>query len=204
MGDTFRGICPGCKIASIMEQNQDSKLKSEPVVLSPASEQTDAAAQRAWLPWTIAGGVILLGLIALIVFNGRHEAPPQPGGAQLAQPDPYAANLVITHVKMSEAANFAGGKVTYIDGEITNSGTKTLTGVTVQIGFHNELGELSQKETMPINLIRTREPYVDTQPVSAAPIEPGQEREFRLILDHVTMDWNQQYPEIRVVEVKAK
>ena len=57
---------------------------------------------------------------------------------------------------------------------------------------------------MAINLIRTREPYVDTQPVSAAPIQPGQQREFRLILDSVTMDWNQQYPEIRVVEVQAK
>ena len=187
-----------------MEPNQDPKLKPDPALISTPSDPTDAASQRAWLPWTIAGGVILLGLIALIVFSGRHESAPQPGGAQLAQPDPYAANLVITNVKMSEAANFAGGKVTYIDGEITNSGTRTLTGVTVQLGFHNELGELSQKETMAINLIRTREPYVDTQPVSATPIQPGQQREFRLILDHVTMDWNQQYPEIRVVEVQAK
>jgi len=185
-----------------MEPNQDSKQKPDPALLSTPSG--DASTQRSWLPWTIAGGVILLGLVALIVFSGRHQALPQPGGAQLAQPDPYAANLTIANVKMSEAANFAGGKVTYIDGEITNSGPKTLTGVTVQLGFHNELGELSQKETMAINLIRTREPYVDTQPVSAAPIQPGQQREFRLILDHVTMDWNQQYPEIRVVEVQAK
>jgi hypothetical protein len=145
-----------------------------------------------------------LGLAALIFFTGRNEPRPQPGGAQLAPADSYAPNLPITDMKMSEASNFAGGKVTYIDGEITNTGTKSVTAVTIQLAFHNELGELSQKETMALNLIRTREPYVDTQPVSAAPIQPGQVREFRLILDHVTMDWNQQYPEIRVVDVKGK
>ena len=187
-----------------MEPNPDSKPKPDPALLSIASDSDGAASQQAWLPWTIAGGVILLGLVAWIIFGSRHDAAPQPGGSQLAQPDPYAASLTITNVKMSEAANFAGGKVTYIDGEISNTGSKTLTGVTVQVGFHNELGELSQKETMAINLIRTREPYVDTQPVAAAPIQPGQQREFRLILDHVTMDWNQQYPEIRIVEVLGK
>jgi len=29
-------------------------------------------------------------------------------------------------------------------------------------------------------------------------------REFRLIFDHVTDDWDQQYPEVRVIEVVAK
>ena len=128
-----------------MEPNQDSKLKSEPALISTPSGLDDVATQRAWLPWTIAGTVILLGLIALIVFGRRHEAAPQPGGAQLAQPDPYAASLVITNVKMSEAANFAGGKVTYIDGEITNSGSGSLIWVTVQLGFYNRFGELAPK-----------------------------------------------------------
>ena len=38
---------------------------------------------------------------------------------------------------------------------------------------------------MPLNLIRTHQPYIDTEPVSAAPIAPGETREFRLIFDHV-------------------
>jgi hypothetical protein len=61
-----------------------------------------------------------------------------------------------------------------------------------------------QKETMPLNLIRTHQPYIDTEPVSAAPIKPGETREFRLIFDHVAEGWNQNYPEIRVIEVKFK
>jgi hypothetical protein len=57
---------------------------------------------------------------------------------------------------------------------------------------------------MPLSLIRTREPYVDIQPVSAAPIEPGQKRDFRLIFDTIPPDWNQQYPEVRVINVRGK
>jgi hypothetical protein len=45
---------------------------------------------------------------------------------------------------------------------------------------------------------------VDLEPVSAAPIEPGQSRDFRLIFDTVPAEWNQQYPEIRVVSVHAR
>jgi hypothetical protein len=104
---------------------------------------------------------------------------------------------------MSEASNFAGGKVTYVDGKIINNGSETLTGITVQVAFRNDLKEIAQKETMPLNLIRTHEPYVDTQPVSASPLKPGDRREFRLIFDSVAPDWNGQYPEIRVVQVSA-
>ena len=105
---------------------------------------------------------------------------------------------------MSEASNFAGGKVTYVDGDITNQGTKTLSGVTVQVAFHNEYKEIAQKETMPLSLIRTHEPYVDTEPVSADPLKPGDHKEFRLIFDSVAPDWNQQYPEIRVIQISSK
>jgi len=54
---------------------------------------------------------------------------------------------------------------------------------------------------MPLTLIRTRQPYVDTQPVAAAPIHPGETRDFRLIFDSLPQDWNQNYPEIRVIAV---
>ena len=105
---------------------------------------------------------------------------------------------------MSEASSVAGGKATYIDGTITNQGTQTVSAITVQVAFNDFTKQIVQKETMPLNLIRTHEPYIDTEPVSAAPIAPGETREFRLIFDHVAEGWNQYYPEIRVIEVKFK
>ncbi|AXC15912.1 hypothetical protein ACPOL_6700 [Acidisarcina polymorpha] len=156
--------------------------------------------KTSWLPWAIAGAVVLIGLGCIVVF-GRRTPAPIGAGPGLAPADPYAVNLPISDVHMSEASNFAGGKVTYLDGKITNQGANVLTGITVQVAFRNELKEVAQKETLPLNLIRTREPYVDTQPVSASPLKPGEQREFRLIFDSVPADWNQQYPEVRVVQV---
>jgi len=79
-----------------------------------------------------------------------------------------------------------------------------LTAVTVQVAFRNDLKEIAQKETLPLSLVRTHEPYVDTQPVSASPLKPGEQREFRLVFDSVAADWNQQYPEVRVVQVAGQ
>ena len=104
-------------------------------------------------------------------------------GTGMAAADPYAAKLPITGLQMSEATSFSGAKVTYIDGQIANNGDRTLTAITVQVGFHSDVGQFAQRLALPLSLIRTREPYVDTQPVSAAPIEPGQSRDFRLIFE---------------------
>ncbi len=47
---------------------------------------------------------------------------------------------------MSESANLAGGKVTYIDGHITNSGNKTVLGC-VGAGAVQERGEMKWRRT---------------------------------------------------------
>jgi hypothetical protein len=49
-----------------------------------------------------------------------------------------------------------------------------------------------------------REPYVDTQPVSASPLAPGAEGDFRLTFEDVSDNWNQQMPRIRVTQVAAR
>jgi hypothetical protein len=174
--------------------------KAPDFLSSHASEKES----RSYLPWIVAGAVVVAGLILLVIFGGKKSLPANPGGAGLAATDPYAANLPITDLKMSESSNFAGGKVTYIDGHIANNGSKTVTDITVQVGFRDYGNQLVQKETMPLALIRMREPYVDTQPVSAAPLKPGDQRDFRLVLDHVAQDWNGQYPEVRVIQTTGR
>jgi hypothetical protein len=158
---------------------------------------------RSLIPWVIAGVVVLVAIGALLLVG--HRGPrANPGGAGLAPADAYAVSLPISDVHMSQANSVAGGQVTYIDGQIANHGDKTISGITVQVAFHDFTNLIAQKETMPLNLIRVHEPYIDTQPVSASPIKPGETREFRLIFDHVANEWNQNYPEIRVIEVTGK
>jgi hypothetical protein len=105
---------------------------------------------------------------------------------------------------MSESSNLAGGKITYLDGHIANTGGRTVTGVTVQVLFRDAAHEVAQNETLPLKLIRMREPYVDVELVSAAPLKPGSEQDFRLIFDAISPDWDGAYPELRVIHVETK
>jgi Protein of unknown function (DUF2393) len=183
-----------------MAADQQKAPENAPEFLSSASGKDS----RSLLPWIVAGAVVVVIIGVLIALNGHKTPPASPGGAGLAATDPYAASLPVTNIKMSESSNFAGGKVTYVDGHIANHGDKTIAGVTVQVAFRDFGNQLAQKETLPLALIRTREPYVDTEPVTADPIKPGDERDFRIILDQVSPEWNGQYPEVRVIQVTGK
>jgi hypothetical protein len=151
----------------------------------------------------IAAAVVLAIVGGLVVYFEHSKPTPQvtPISATL---DPYAASLPITQLAMSESANLAGGKVTYLDGRIANTGNRTLTGVTVQVLFRDPAHEVAQNETYPLKLISMRQPYIDVQPVSAAPIKPGDQRDFRLIFDTVAQDWDGAYPEVRVIRVESQ
>jgi hypothetical protein len=160
--------------------------------------------RRSWMPWMVASAIVVATLAVLILLGRGSDSASRPGSVGMAEPAPYAPNLPISGLKMSEATSFSGSKVTYIDGQIANTGQETITAITVEAGFRNDLHQLSLRSSMPLTLIRTKEPYVDTQPVSADPIRPGEGREFRLIFDSIPDDWDQQYPEIRVIATQGR
>ena len=158
---------------------------------------------RNWLPLALAAAVVVVvGAVSVVVLqHGRRAATVTPISAAA---DPYAASLPITGLQMSESSNLAGGKVTYLDGHIANTGSRTVTAITVQVLFRTFTREVAQNETLPLMIIRTREPYIDLEPVSAAPLAPGAGSDFRLIFDAVNPDWDGAYPEIRVLRVETK
>lgn len=148
---------------------------------------------------------VIVSLVAVLVLGGgvlarRHPPKAAPNAIQAL--DSYAPNLVFSDLQMSESSALSAVKVTYIDGHIRNTGDKTVSGAMVQVLFGNDEQLPPQVETLPVTLIRTHEPYVDTEPVRAEPMKPGQEREFRLIFENIGGNWNQQLPQIRVVRVE--
>jgi hypothetical protein len=152
------------------------------------------------VPWAIAGVVVLIGIVLVAVLNRK----PVANGNTLLPPDPYAASLQFSAIQMSESTSVAGGKSTYIDGRVTNTGAKTVTAATVQVLFGNDEAMPPQVQTVPLALIRTHEPYIDTQSIADAPLKPGDDREFRLAFDDVKPNWNQQLPQIHVVHVSTR
>jgi hypothetical protein len=171
--------------------------------LVPSAARPNEPEERNWVPMAIAAAVVVVvaTIAVLVLEHGKSRAKVTPISAT---PDAYAASLPITGLAMSESSNLAGGKVTYLDGHIANSGGRTVTGVSVQVLFRTFAHEVAQNETQQLKLIRTRQPYVDLEPVSAAPLAPGAEGDFRLIFDTVNPDWDGAYPELRIVHVDTK
>ncbi|RXH58831.1 DUF2393 family protein [Granulicella sibirica] len=146
------------------------------------------------------GAVLVIVLGIVIATRGHHGV----AAGVILPLDAHAASLPMADVAMSESTSLSGGKSTFIDGRIKNTGSDTITGITVQVLFRNDEGLAPQVETLPLMLIRTHEPYVDTQTVAAAPLTPGQDREFRLIFENINNNWNIQIPEVHVVQVATK
>jgi len=169
-----------------MDDSQSEQL------FSPAPQQED---KRSWLPMAI-GGVCVLVLIIGLVLLTRAGRP-----ASNAPGDPNLAKLQVAGLHMATAENFAGGSVTYIEGKLTNAADRKVSSASVQVIFKYSLGEIAQKDTLPVTVLLPNVPYVDYGLIDRAPLAPGQTRDFRLTLEHVTTDWDGQVPTVKVVSI---
>jgi hypothetical protein len=105
---------------------------------------------------------------------------------------------------MSAAENFVGATVTYLDGTVSNTGNKIVTHATVHVVFKDSLGQIAQAEDVPLHVLQTGGPYLDAVDLSASPLPPGQSKPFRLTFEHVTDEWNHEFPELSVRDVSLK
>ncbi|MCI4348140.1 MAG: DUF2393 domain-containing protein, partial [Thermoplasmata archaeon] len=91
---------------------------------------------------------------------------------------------------MSAAENFVGATVSYVDGTITNAGNKTVTHMIVEVRFKDELGQLAQREIIPLQALKTTGPYPEAVDFSVSPLGPGQSKPFRLTFEGISAQWN--------------
>jgi hypothetical protein len=149
---------------------------------------------------------LIIGIAMVAVIGGALAAAfllrQPPKAAKTASP--YIASLKLSDFKMSAAENFIGHTVSYIDGSITNNGDKTVTHVVVEVVFQDSMGQLAQREEVPLQVVRTNGAYLEPVDVSVSPLAAGQKQPFRLTFDSISAQWNRQYPELRVTDVAVK
>ena len=147
---------------------------------------------------------ILLGLALVVVVVGISAFLLRTDPKIANPPHPYAANLKFSDMKMSAAENFIGTTVTYLDGTVTNAGDKTVSHAVVHVSFKDSLGQVAQAEDVPLHVLQPTGPYTDAIDLTISPLAPGQSQQFRLTFEHVTADWNHEYPELQVTDVSVK
>lgn len=160
---------------------------------TPLAEEKNSTSRAIVLG--IAAVVLVVGVIAVLLRTRPKTA---------ALPHPYATNVKLSDFKMSAAENFVGATVSYVDGTVSNSGDKTLSHAVVHVAFKNSLGEVVQGEDLPLHVLQTSGPYPEAVDLSKSLLAPGQSKPFRLTFEHVSSDWNHEYPEIQVMDVSLK
>ena len=66
------------------------------------------------------------------------------------------------------------------------------------------MGQVVGDEVMPLHVLQTTGPYLDSVDLNASPLAPGQSKPFRLTFEHISSDWNQELPELQVSDVVVK
>jgi hypothetical protein len=158
-----------------------------------------AREERNWKPILIGIGIVIVVLAGIVVFSRQ-------GRKQTSAPDPYAQKLQVSGVQISRANNFVGATVTYLDCRVTNAGDKTVNGAQAELIFRNTLNEVVQKEVVPIHVLHTNKlgGYQDVVDLSLAPFSPGQTQNIRLVLEHVSSDWNRGFPDLQFVNLRYR
>lgn len=146
--------------------------------------------QRSQFPYAFTAGLIIVAiLVAVIVLVVKHtrtapvaEVKVPYGAAEQA----YSDRIHFDDIKLAHATNFLNQDFTYVAGTVANMGDKDIKAIQVQIEFRNTLDQV---------VLRENESLI---PPDAEPIPAGQRRDFQVTLEHLSEEWNHQYPSIRV------
>ena len=144
------------------------------------------------------GIAVVVAIIAMLIVISRTEQKAPSG------PPAYAANIRFSDLKMSAAENFVGATVSYIDGTVTNAGNQTVTHIVVEVTFKDSIGQLAQRETVPLRVLQTSGPYPDAVDLTVSPLAPAQSKPFRLTFESISSQWSHEYPELKVTDVTVK
>jgi hypothetical protein len=169
---------------------------AEPILFGAHSAPQEP---RHWIPLIVGFGLVL-AVVAVVALlgHGKKEVP--------ATADPYAPMLVVEKATLSQADNFVGSTITYIDLTVRNNGDRTVVGGTVQAVFRDTLGQAVQSETLPL---RALIPHAlggedEARDLALAPLAPGQTQVLRLTVEHISSQWNQAQPELEFRGLRFK
>jgi hypothetical protein len=138
----------------------------------------------------LAGAVIVLlifgGFLLLAHVMRSHSAATVVklpfGPAEQA----YAPHVQFLDIQLAHATNFLNQDFTYVAGAIFNDGTQKVRELEVTVEFHDPFHQVILRDTN--QLVGSAD----------APLEPGKRRDFQIQMEHLPVEWDKQYPAIRI------
>src|SRR5258708_822528 len=140
-------------------------------------------------PAVIAVATLLtIAAMYLLFFRGPAPSPSVTGTRLAFGPDEqaYASKLRFENFAMSKAESFINQEVTYLAGDVLNTGDRALSGIDATIEFQDDMKQIALRETRPV-LFWTRTVLL-----------PGKTAHFQYSFDHVPPSWNMHVPSVQV------
>jgi len=153
--------------------------------------------ERSRLPIAFLIGIVIVAvLVTGAVLYSRYATP---AGAEIDKPLPmgpselaYAPQIHFLDPKMSRAANFLNQEVTFVFGTVENGGNRKVQQIEITLEFHDPFNQVVLRDTQRLFL------------PNASPMLPGQQRDFQVGYEHISAQWNNGYPTIRVTGLSFK
>jgi hypothetical protein len=147
--------------------------------------------EKSQFPLILAVEVLVVLLLAGSVVKLSRWSKHAGSAAQKVLPfgaeeQAYAVHIHFLNPEMSRAANYLNQEFTYVSGEVSNDGARTIRALDVTLEFHDPFRQVVLRETE--RLI----------PPKGAPLLGGQRRSFQLTFEHIPVEWDQRFPSIRV------
>lgn len=144
----------------------------------------------------VAGIVVVSLLVGVAVLINHFSTPAGPAVVPPLPMGPeeqaYAPQIHFLEPKMSRAANFLNQEVTFVFGTVENGGQRSVRQIEVTLEFHDVFNQVVLRDKQ-----RLFAPH-------AVPFLPGQRRDFEIGYEHISAQWNQAYPTIRVTGLDLK
>ncbi|HXL23606.1 MAG TPA: FxLYD domain-containing protein [Candidatus Dormibacteraeota bacterium] len=151
---------------------------------APSPPEESGGGRRVLL---LVGVSVAAAALVLFVWLGTARRPAPSAPAHLAfsaVEQSYAPNVRVENVALSRAENYLHQEVTTLQGDLVNSGERSLQSVELTIDFLDEM-----------NQVVLRQSLISSAP---QPLAPKGSRAFEVSFEHVPSAWNMQSPVIRV------
>jgi hypothetical protein len=147
--------------------------------------------ERSRLPLAFLIGIAIVGVLVGAAILYSHYTSSQPEEVEKPLPmgpeeQAYAPQIHFLEPKMSRAANFLNQEVTYIFCTVENGGKRKIQNIEITLEFHDPFNQVVLRDKQRLFL------------PTAQPFMPGQQRDVQIPYEHISAEWNNVFPTIKV------
>jgi hypothetical protein len=157
---------------------------SDLLPVDPSRPEKSGSSQRVLTLVAVSATAAALAIF-LWLGSGRRQVSTTPAHLAFgAVEQSYASSVRVDHIALSRAENYLHQEVTTLEGDLVNSGDRSLQSVELTIDFLDEM-----------NQVVLRQSLISSAP---EPLAPKGSRAFEVSFEHLPSAWNRQSPAIQV------